>query len=78
MILLKQCHVSELAARGPRRRFISHPLADVSLSEQAQMRLDLVVEFLTRSTISDQSSKSRRQSAQIIDHLYPLPLDLFF
>jgi hypothetical protein len=57
---------------------MAHPLANVSLNEKAKVSLDLVVEFLIRPTISEQSSKPRRQSAQIIDHLYPLPLDLFF
>jgi hypothetical protein len=52
MSLLKQCDVSELVARGPGSLGLGHPLADIPLGEQAQMRLDLVVEFTIRSAIS--------------------------
>jgi hypothetical protein len=34
------------------------------------VRLDLVIEFLVRFTISEQFPKPRRQGAKIIDHLY--------
>src|SRR6266508_1600545 len=74
--LLQQCHVSELAARGPSGLDLGHPLADISLGEQAQMRLDLVVELSIRLTISEQSSKSRYQGAQIVGHFYSWPSSL--
>jgi hypothetical protein len=41
----------------------------MSFGEQAQGRLDLVVEFSIRFSVSEQSSKSSRQGAQIVDHL---------
>jgi len=70
MSLLEQCDVSQLAARGPGGIVLGHPLADLSLGEQAQVRLDLVVEISIRSAISEQSSKSCCQGAQIVGHLY--------
>src|SRR5262249_55467410 len=70
MGLLQQCDVSELAARGPSGLGLGHPLADISLGEQAQVRIDLVVELSIRSAIPEQSPKSRRQNAQIVDHVY--------
>jgi hypothetical protein len=45
MGLLQQSDVSELATRGPSRLCLTHSLADISLGEQAQMRLDLVVKL---------------------------------
>src|SRR5262245_39091307 len=76
MSLLQQCHVSELAARGPKGLGLGHTLAHISLGERAQVRLDLVVELLIRSSISEQSPKSRHQDAQIMDHLYSLTSSL--
>jgi hypothetical protein len=70
MSLLQQSDVSELASRGPSRLSLTHSLADISLGEQAQVSLDLVVELSIRSAISEQSSKFRRQGAQIVGHLY--------
>jgi hypothetical protein len=40
MRLLQQCHVPELAPGGPSGLGLGHPLADISLGEQAQARLD--------------------------------------
>ena len=37
------------------------------------MRLDLLVEFPIRSAVPEQSSKFRREGAQIMGHLYPWP-----
>jgi hypothetical protein len=71
--LLQQRDVSELAARGPGGLGLGHPLAYISLGEQTQVRLDLVVELLIRFAVSEQSSKPRRQRAQMMDHLYPWP-----
>src|SRR5262249_17422429 len=65
-----------LAARGIGGLGLSHPLADILLGEQAQVSPDLVVEFSIRSAISEQSSKSCRESAQIMDHLYSLASSL--
>src|SRR5262245_6431936 len=45
MRLLQQCQVSELAPGGPGGLLFGHPLADISPGEQAQVRLDLVVEL---------------------------------
>jgi hypothetical protein len=50
--LLEQCHVSELTARGASGLCLGHPQADISLCQQAQMRLDLVIEFPVRSSLS--------------------------
>src|SRR5262249_17632088 len=71
--LLQQCDVSELASGGPSGLGLGHPLVDISLGEQAHVRLDLIVELLIRSAISEQSPKSRHKDAQIMDHLYPWP-----
>src|SRR5262245_4702751 len=73
MSLLQQSDVSELAARGPSRLCLTHSLAEISLGEQAQVSLDLVVELSIRSAISEQSPKSGRQFTQIMDHLYSWP-----
>jgi hypothetical protein len=67
--LLQQCDVSELAAGGPSGLGLGHPLTVVSLGEQPQVRFDLVVELPIRSAISEQSSKHRREGAQIVGHL---------
>jgi hypothetical protein len=73
MSLLQQCQVSKLAAGGPFGLSLGHPLADIPLREQAQVRLDLIVEFSIRPAISEQSSKFRRQGSQIVGHLYSWP-----
>jgi hypothetical protein len=70
MILLEQRDVSELAPSSPAGLVITHPLADISLGEQAQVRLDLLVEFSIGPAISEQSPKSRHDGAKIIDDLY--------
>ena len=57
-------------ARGLGSLSLSHSLADISHGQHVQMSLDLVVELQLRSSISEQSSKPRRQGAQIVDHLY--------
>jgi hypothetical protein len=51
--LLRQCDVSELPAGGPSRLVLTHPLADIPLGEQTQVRLDLVVEISFRSAASE-------------------------
>src|SRR5262249_7926617 len=71
--LLQQCDVSEPAACGPSGLGLGHPLADISLGGQAQVRLDLLVELWVRFAISEQSPKPVRQGAQIMDHLYSWP-----
>src|SRR6266542_3019385 len=73
MSLLQQCQVSELAARDPQGLGLGHSLADISLGEQTQVSLDLVVELSIHSAISEQSSKSRREGAQIVSHLSSWP-----
>src|SRR5262245_33610005 len=76
MILLEQCDVSELSAGGAGGLGLGHPLADISLSEHAHVRLDLVAEFSVCSAIPEQSPKFRRQGAQIVGHLYSWPSSL--
>jgi hypothetical protein len=77
MRLLQQCDVSELAARGTNGLSLGHPLTDISLGEQAQVRLDLVVELEFRSSISEQPPKPRHHGAHKMDHyLYSWPSSL--
>ena len=61
------------AARGPGGFGLGHPLADITFGEQAQVRLDLVVELRIRAAICEQSSNFRRQDAQIVSHSAPIP-----
>src|SRR5262245_63658525 len=70
MFLPQRRDVSELAACGPNGLGLGHPLTGISLGEQTQMRLYLVVELSVCSSISEQSPKSRSEGAQIMDHLY--------
>jgi hypothetical protein len=76
MSLLQQSDVSELASRGPSRLSLTHSLAEISLGEQAQMSLDLVVELSIRSAIPEQPTNPCNQRAQIMDHLYYWPSNL--
>jgi hypothetical protein len=74
--LLEQRDVSELASGGLGGLILGHPLANISFGEQAQMRLDLLVEIPLHSAISEQFAKFRRQGAQIVGHLYSWPSSL--
>jgi hypothetical protein len=56
MRFLQQCEVPELEVSGPSGLGFGHPLANISLDEQAHMSLDLVVELSIRSAISEQPS----------------------
>jgi hypothetical protein len=76
VLLPQQSDVAELAARGSGGLGFTHALANISLGEQAQMRLDLVVEFLVSFATSEQSPESSRQRAQIVGHLYSCPSSL--
>src|SRR5262245_38140449 len=68
--LLQQGDISKLAASRPGGLSFGHPLANISLGEQPQVRLNFIIEFLVCFTTSEQSPNPCHEGAKIIDHLY--------